>query len=232
MACTITQQQNCPLAAPNCSLWRHPARDALQEGVPAHGHCGREHKEAGRRLGMWVVLPQHVRLQQGVLSLSADSTSSSRAGRTQHVLPAQLKEVVTHTADRCSAQQVCCAAPAVALTGLQCQATLAARTTLRWPPRNTNKAAPCQDPPLFPSDSWCYVWRGAHRVLCVLQAVQSRLDALENDNADDAPDPFGLAEGDDDEFVMGDSDDDGELEWGPAATQSACGSCRACWLVR
>jgi hypothetical protein len=35
------------------------------------------------------------------------------------------------------------------------------------------------------------------------------LDALENDNADDAPDPFGLAEGDDDEFVMGDSDDDG-----------------------
>jgi hypothetical protein len=36
------------------------------------------------------------------------------------------------------------------------------------------------------------------------------LDALENDNADDAPDPFGLAEGDDDEFVMGDSDEDGK----------------------
>jgi hypothetical protein len=47
-------------------------------------------------------------------------------------------------------------------------------------------------------------------LLCILQAVQSRLDALENDNADDAPDPFGLAEGDDDEFVMGDSEDDGE----------------------
>lgn len=43
-----------------------------------------------------------------------------------------------------------------------------------------------------------------------MQAVQSRLDALENDNADDAPDPFGLAEGSDDEFVMGDSEDDGE----------------------
>lgn len=48
-----------------------------------------------------------------------------------------------------------------------------------------------------------------HCGLTRLQAVQSRLDALENDNADDAPDPFGLAEGDDDEFVMGDSDDDG-----------------------
>lgn len=42
-----------------------------------------------------------------------------------------------------------------------------------------------------------------------MQAVQSRLDALENDNADDAPDPFGLADEDDDEFVMGESDDDG-----------------------
>lgn len=42
------------------------------------------------------------------------------------------------------------------------------------------------------------------------QAVQSRLDALENDNAEDAPDPFGLADGDDDEFVMEDSDEDGE----------------------
>lgn len=45
------------------------------------------------------------------------------------------------------------------------------------------------------------------------QAVQSRLDALENDNADDAPDPFGLADGDDDEFVMGDSDEDGACVW-------------------
>lgn len=45
---------------------------------------------------------------------------------------------------------------------------------------------------------------------CLPQAVQSRLDALENDNADDAPDPFGLADGDDDEFVMQDSDEDGE----------------------
>lgn len=45
---------------------------------------------------------------------------------------------------------------------------------------------------------------------CLPQAVQSRLDALENDNADDAPDPFGLADSDDDEFVMQDSDEDGE----------------------
>lgn len=46
------------------------------------------------------------------------------------------------------------------------------------------------------------------------QAVQSRLDALENDNADDAPDPFGLADGDDDEFVMQDSDEDDEVDVG------------------
>lgn len=54
--------------------------------------------------------------------------------------------------------------------------------------------------------------------LCFLQAVQSRLDALENDNADDAPDPFGLAEGDDDEFVMGDSEEDGE----PTGCAASC----------
>lgn len=42
------------------------------------------------------------------------------------------------------------------------------------------------------------------------QAAQSRLDALENDNPDDAPDPFGLAaDEDDDEFVMAESDDEG-----------------------
>jgi hypothetical protein len=44
------------------------------------------------------------------------------------------------------------------------------------------------------------------------QAAQSRLDALENDNPDDAPDPFGLGAGDDDdEFVMEESEEDGEL---------------------
>ncbi|WIA31353.1 hypothetical protein OEZ86_002254 [Tetradesmus obliquus] len=41
------------------------------------------------------------------------------------------------------------------------------------------------------------------------QAAQSRLDALENDNPDDAPDPFGLGAGDeDDEFVMEESEED------------------------
>eukprot|EP00879_Flechtneria_rotunda_P018795 GHRR01019728.1.p1 GENE.GHRR01019728.1~~GHRR01019728.1.p1 ORF type:complete len:234 (+),score=31.97 GHRR01019728.1:13-714(+) len=39
------------------------------------------------------------------------------------------------------------------------------------------------------------------------QAAQSRLDALENDNPDDVPDPFGLDE-DDDEFLMAESDDE------------------------
>lgn len=53
----------------------------------------------------------------------------------------------------------------------------------------------------------------------LLQAVQSRLDALENDNAEDAPDPFGLADGDDDEFVMADSDEDGESLPGPHWSQ-------------
>jgi hypothetical protein len=47
------------------------------------------------------------------------------------------------------------------------------------------------------------------------QAAQSRLDALENDNPDDAPDPFGLVAGDDDdEFVMEESEEDGECAWG------------------
>jgi hypothetical protein len=36
------------------------------------------------------------------------------------------------------------------------------------------------------------------------------LDALENDNPDDAPDPFGLGAGDDDdEFIMEESEEDG-----------------------
>lgn len=44
----------------------------------------------------------------------------------------------------------------------------------------------------------------------VLQATQNRLDALENDNPDDAPDPFGLAvDEDDDEFMMAESEDEG-----------------------
>jgi len=41
-----------------------------------------------------------------------------------------------------------------------------------------------------------------------LQAAQSRLDALEQDNPDDAADVFGVDE-DDDEFVMAESSDDG-----------------------
>lgn len=46
------------------------------------------------------------------------------------------------------------------------------------------------------------------------QAAQSRLDALENDNPDDAPDHFGLGAGDeDDEFVMEESEEDGGLHW-------------------
>eukprot|EP00878_Enallax_costatus_P011645 GHUV01012154.1.p1 GENE.GHUV01012154.1~~GHUV01012154.1.p1 ORF type:complete len:178 (+),score=32.36 GHUV01012154.1:254-787(+) len=46
------------------------------------------------------------------------------------------------------------------------------------------------------------------------QAAQNRLDALENDNPDDAPDPFGLAvDEDDDEFVMAESEDE-EVEVG------------------
>jgi hypothetical protein len=48
------------------------------------------------------------------------------------------------------------------------------------------------------------------RCICCmcLQAAQSRLDALEQDNPDDAADVFGVDE-DDDEFVMAESSDDG-----------------------
>ncbi|KAF8057766.1 SWC6 [Scenedesmus sp. PABB004] len=48
------------------------------------------------------------------------------------------------------------------------------------------------------------------------RAAQSRLEALEQDNADDAPDPYGLLPGDDDEeFLVADDDaDDEEVEVG------------------
>ncbi len=51
---------------------------------------------------------------------------------------------------------------------------------------------------------------------CLLQAAQSRLDALEQDNPDDGGDPFGLLDDDDDEFVMQDSDQDGACLWTPS----------------
>ena len=50
----------------------------------------------------------------------------------------------------------------------------------------------------------------------ILQAAQSRLDALEQDNPDDGGDPFGLLDDDDDEFVMQDSDQDGACLWTPS----------------
>eukprot|EP00775_Hariotina_reticulata_P007386 gene7386-7595_t len=56
------------------------------------------------------------------------------------------------------------------------------------------------------------------------QAAQSRLDALEQDNPDDAADVFGLDE-DDDEFVMADSSDD-EVEVGRKTRKRKSGAKR------
>ncbi|GBF97491.1 SWR1 complex subunit 6 [Raphidocelis subcapitata] len=52
------------------------------------------------------------------------------------------------------------------------------------------------------------------------QAARARLDALENDNADGAGDPFGLGEDDDDEFVLG---SDGEEELPPGSQRKRKG---------